>query len=90
MRSMSKRLVPALIVLGLVGLLVYQLFGQSQAECTVCVVFQGRRNCATIGGPSKEVATEEAHRSACDRLASGVTESFACPKTPAESVKCKE
>jgi hypothetical protein len=87
---MLKRLVPAFIVLGLVGLLVYQLFSQAAAECTVCVVFKERRSCATVGGPSKAVATEEAHRSACDRLARGVTESFACPKIPAESVKCKE
>jgi hypothetical protein len=39
MHAMLNRLVPAFIVLGLVGLLVYQLSSQAAAECTVCVVF---------------------------------------------------
>ena len=86
---MRKRLVPALIVLGLVALLVYQLIGEGEAECSVCVVFNDRRQCATAVGPTQALATEEAHRSACSRLANGVTEAFACPNVAPDAVTCK-
>ena len=86
---MSRRLVPAIIVLGLVALLIYQLLGEGQAECTVCVVFKGGRQCSTVVGPTKEVATEEAHRTACSQLAKGVTDSFACPNVAPVSTICK-
>jgi hypothetical protein len=85
---MKKRIVPALIVLGLVGLLLYQLVGQGSTECTVCVVFKERRQCATAVAATRAIAAEEAQRSACSRVASGVTEAFACPKTAPEEVTC--
>lgn len=85
---MKKRIVPALIVLGLVGLLLYQLLGQGSTECKVCVTFKEHRQCATAVAPTRETATEEAQRSACSRVASGVTDSFACPNVPPDEVTC--
>jgi hypothetical protein len=85
-----KRLAPALIALALAGLVVYQLISQAKIECRVCVTFDGRRNCATGVAPVQAEAREEAHRSACALLTSGVTEAFACPNTAPDEVSCKE
>lgn len=86
---MAKRLIPIAIALGLVGLLVYQLVGEGSVECRVCVNFEGRRHCAKAVGPTEADARREAQSTACSRLASGVTESFACPNVPPEEVSCQ-
>ena len=86
---MPRWLIALIVGLGLFGLLLYQLVtGQGAMECTVCVSFKGQRHCATGIGPTKPVASEEAHRSACSRMTAGVTEAFACPQKPADSVTC--
>ncbi|HEY0708449.1 MAG TPA: hypothetical protein VGG33_16705 [Polyangia bacterium] len=85
---MRKRLIPVLIALGLVALITYQLLGQGQTECKVCVVFKEQRRCATARGPDRAKASEEAHRSACSRMTAGVTEAFACPKVVPDEVVC--
>lgn len=83
-----KALVPLFIVAGVVALLVYQLVAEGQVECRVCVIFQGRRQCATASGPDLAKAREEAQRSACSLLTSGVSEAFACPQVSPEEVAC--
>jgi hypothetical protein len=85
---MKKRIVPIVVVLGLIGLLLYQLIGQGQTECKVCVTFRGQRRCATAVAAARPAAQQEAQRSACSRLASGVTESFACPNVAPDEVTC--
>jgi hypothetical protein len=85
---MRKWVVPLIVGLGLFGLLLYQLMGEGAMECKVCVSFKGQRHCATGRGPDRKVASEEAHRSACSRMTSGVTEAFACPEKPPDEVTC--
>jgi hypothetical protein len=85
---MPRWLIPLIVGLGLFGLLVYQLMGEGAVECKVCVSFKGQRHCATAVGPTEDEASEEAHRSACSRMTSGVTEAFACPDKPADVVTC--
>ncbi len=86
---MLKRFIPAFIALGLVGLLAYQLISQARVECRVCVEFKGARQCATAAAPEEAEATEEAHRSACSQMTSGVSEAFACPRVRPAEVDCK-
>jgi hypothetical protein len=89
MRAMwAKRLVPVVIVLGLVGLLVYQLLGEGNHECRVCVTFLGQRRCATAVGPNEEDARREAQSTACAHMAKGVTQAFACPNTQPDELVC--
>lgn len=83
-----KRLVPVFIVLGLVGLLVYQLLGEGAHECRVCVTFMGQRRCGTAVGPGEKEARQEAHSTACSRMTRGVTEAFACPNVMPDEVIC--
>jgi hypothetical protein len=85
---MRKWLIPLAIALGFSGVLVYQLVGEGAVECKVCVTFKGQRRCATGIGPSAAEASQEAHRSACARMASGVTDSFACPNRPRDEETC--
>jgi hypothetical protein len=87
-RVMRKRIVPLLIVLGVVGLLVYQLVGEGKTECRVCVTFKGSRQCSTAVAPDKDKARKEAQSSACSLIAHGVTDSFACPQVPPDEVTC--
>lgn len=84
-----KALVPLFIVAGVVALLIYQLVGEGQIECRVCVTFAGRRQCATASGPDRAKAREEAQRSACSLMTSGVSEAFACPQVAPDEVACQ-
>jgi hypothetical protein len=86
--GIKKRIVPTVVVLGLIGLLIYQLVKQGSTECKVCVTFKERRQCATAVAASRAVAAEEAQRSACSLVASGVTEAFACPNVAPDDVTC--
>jgi hypothetical protein len=83
-----RRLIPALIVLALIGLLIYQL-AQTTVECKVCVTWKNFRKCATAAAKDESAAREEAHRSACSLMASGVSEAFACPNVEPDEVKCQ-
>jgi hypothetical protein len=86
----KKRLVIAAIVLGVVGLLVYQLIGEAGVKCKVCVSFMGQRKCGTASGPTEVEARREAQNTACSQMAQGVTESFACPNVVPDQVSCGE
>jgi hypothetical protein len=86
--GIRKRIFPTVVVMGLIGLLIYQLVKQGSTECKVCVTFKERRQCATAVAATRAVATEEAQRSACSLVASGVTEAFACPNVAPDDVTC--
>ena len=60
---------------------------QQRYRVEVCMDFQGRTNCATAAGPSQEQALRTATQTACALLASGMTESMACDRTPPKSVR---
>ena len=85
---MRKALVPVLIVLGLVGLLIWQLSGEGSAECRVCMTFNGHRRCVTTRGPDPAQAQAEAQNNLCAQLAKGVTDSVACGKQSPDEVSC--
>ncbi len=77
-------------VLGVVGLLVYLTLGLAQFTCEVCMEYQGRRNCATASGTTKEEAVRTASDTACATISAGMTESIQCGNTPPVSVTWKE
>ena len=82
-------IIPLVVIAGFFAAVLLSIMGEGAAECRVCVIFAGQRQCATGRAPTLAKAQEEAHRSACSRMASGVTEAFACPNQPADEVKCK-
>ena len=82
-----------LLTLAVVALIVALFFYMSTAsareECTVCMEFQGRSNCATAAGRTPAEATETAHRTACGPIVSGMNETIACENRAPVSVQCR-
>lgn len=86
---MNKRLVLMIVVaaIAFVGALVYNTLSYQQYRVEVCMEFQGRTNCRTALGKTQEVALRTATENACATIASGMTESMACDRTPPKSVR---
>jgi hypothetical protein len=76
-------------VIAVVLLFFYMTTARANQECSVCVEFQGRSNCATALGSSVGEATETAHRTACGPLVRGMNETIACDNRAPVSVQCK-
>jgi hypothetical protein len=85
----KKALIGLVIVGGIAALVLWDLLSQGAVECSLCVNYKGRNQCAVARAPTEEKAREEAQRSACSQITSGVTEAFACPNVPPHAVECK-
>lgn len=82
-------LITLAVVAAIVALFFYMSTARANQECTVCLEFQGRSNCATAAGRTAAEATETAHNTACGPLARGMNESIACGNRAPLSVQCK-
>ena len=79
-----------LILVGVVlffGMLAYMTMGQRQVRVEVCMEFNGRHNCGTAAGPTKNAALKTATENACALISGGVGETIACGNKQPESVK---
>ena len=89
-RHMKRSTVITLVVLALIiALFFYMSTASAREECTVCMEFQGRSNCATAAGSTTAEATETAHRTACGPIVSGMNETIACDNRVPVSVQCR-
>ena len=87
---MSKATLAAIVfVLLLVGLIAYSMKGLGKQTCEVCIEFNGRTQCRTAKGATREEAIRTATDNACAFLAQGMTESMSCGRTPPSRVKCE-
>lgn len=87
---MKRSTVITLAVLALIiALFFYMSTASAREECTVCMEFQGRSNCATAAGSTPAEATETAHRTACGPIVSGMNETIACENRVPLSVQCR-
>jgi hypothetical protein len=77
----------ALVAFG--ALLLFNTLSAQKAECTVCVEYNGHRNCATASHANESDARSSAQTTACGVLASGMNESIACGRIDPISVQCK-
>jgi hypothetical protein len=77
------------VIAGILALFFYMTSARASQQCTVCMEFQGRTNCATAAGRTVEEATETAHNTACGPIASGMNETIACGNRPPISVQCR-
>jgi len=82
-------LITLAVVAAIVALFFYMSTARANQECTVCIEFQGRSNCATAAGSTAAEATETAQSTACGPLARGMNESIACGNRAPLSVQCK-
>jgi hypothetical protein len=79
----------ALGVLGLlVGFVVYSSLTVGGVRCEVCIEFRGRKACRAVDADTEADALPAARTNACAQLASGVTDSMACERTPALTEDC--
>lgn len=77
----------ALAVGGFVAWLISSTMGQSKFRVEVCMEFQGRSSCRVAAGPNEEQALRTATENACALIASGMTDSMACDRTPPKSIR---
>ncbi len=84
---------PGVIGFGLlvlvIGFVLYQSARLEAYSCEVCVEFEGREKCRTVGGPTIDGARSGAILNACAYVASGMANSMACQRKPPVSETCE-
>lgn len=82
-------IVTIILALGFAALLLYSTLQAQQVECSACVTFNGRTNCATASAETEQAATQQAVTTACGTIASGMDESIRCANTPPQRPQCR-
>jgi hypothetical protein len=77
----------AAAALAFAAILVWSTLGQRRYRVEVCMEFQGRRVCRTASGATEAEAVRAAAANACTLIASGMTDSMACERTPPAGVR---
>jgi len=72
----------------IIGIVVYSSFNVGTVRCEVCITFEGREACRAVDGATESDATQGAVTNTCALLASGVTQSMQCARTPPSRVHC--
>lgn len=80
--------VTILLAVGFAGFLLWSTLSAQQVECSACVTFNGRTNCATTSAQTEPEALKQAVNTACGVLASGMDESIRCAGLPPERPRC--
>jgi hypothetical protein len=78
------------VAVAFVALLLSDLSSTNQAECSVCVDFNGRTECATGQGVDQTDARQSAQTVACSRLTNGVSDAFRCSAAAPAQLTCKD
>jgi len=87
---MKRGTIITLVAIVLFGaLLLFNTLSAQKVECTVCVEFNGRRNCASASHANESDARQAAQTTACGTLANGMNESIACGRVVPVSAQCK-
>jgi hypothetical protein len=73
-----------------IALLLSDLSSTDKAECSVCVEFNGRTNCATGRGVDQNDARQSAQTVACTKLTNGVSDAFRCSASPPSQISCSD
>ena len=78
----------AVVLVGIVAIVVVSSLRVAEVRCEVCVSFGGQEACRSVEAATEEEARQGAHANACALLASGVTDTLACERTPNSAVRC--
>lgn len=76
----------ALLAIG--GTVVWSSFRIGGVRCEVCISFEGRQACRAVDGNTQAEAQQAAVTNTCALLASGVTQTMACERTPPTKLAC--
>ena len=84
------RVVAAIVsVIALLAILIYGSMGTVQAECELCVEYNGRTECRRGSGADQTEAQRAAQKAACAVMATGMAESVNCQSVPPTDVRCE-
>jgi len=86
-----KRSITLLVVVGMalvIGYLVWSSTHLVQAECEVCVEYNGQQQCRRGSGTNDAEARQAAQKAACAVMAFGMNESIACANAQPKVVRC--
>lgn len=84
------RAVAAIVsVIALLAILIYGSMGTVQAECELCVEYNGRTECRRGSGADQTEAQRAAQKAACAVIATGMAESVNCQRVPPTDVRCE-
>jgi hypothetical protein len=73
------------------GFLVVRLLtAEAAVECEACMVYAGRRACASVAAPDRMQAEARSVSQVCSILTSGVTRSLECERQAPQSLSCRE
>jgi hypothetical protein len=72
----------------LVGAIIWSSLTTPRVECEACITYDGRTNCASAAGPTREEAVQAAADVACATLATGRAGSMACSRSEPTRVSC--
>jgi hypothetical protein len=87
---MKRGTIITLVAIVLFGaLLLFNTLSAQKVECSVCVEFNGRRNCASASHADEKDARQSAQTTACGPLANGMNESIACGRVEPVSATCR-
>ncbi len=76
------------LVLAFAGFLAWSTLSAQKHECSVCVEFNGMRNCATASHSTEEEAARSAQNTACGPVTAGMNDAIACDARPPVSRQC--
>jgi hypothetical protein len=83
------RVIAAIVsVVALVAILIYGSLGTVQAQCELCVEFNGQTECRQGSGADQEEAKRAAQKAACAVMASGMAASVNCSRVPPTNIRC--
>ena len=82
-------LITVIAIVAFGALLLFNTLSAQKAECTVCIEFNGQRNCATASHADEKEAAQAAQTTACGVLASGMDQTIACGRAQPASVQCR-
>ncbi len=77
------------LVAGFAALLLYSTLAAQQVECSACITFNGRENCATASAETEEEALRSAVNTACGPITQGMDQSIMCAGLPPQRPQCR-
>jgi hypothetical protein len=77
------------VLIGLMAVVVYSTLQIGGVRCEVCIQFRGREVCRAVDGTTEAEALMAATTNVCALLASGVTDTLACERTPPTVSECR-
>ena len=77
------------VLIALIGVVIYSSLQIGGVRCEVCIQFRGREECRAVDGTTEIEALMAATTNVCALLASGVTNTLACTRTPPTLSECR-